>query len=218
MNAMTLRLTLRSAATFGRGDGVAGKLDREIEHDHDGFPYLRGKTLKGLLAEAAENVAYALAEQGKPDWQQAKHALFGQPGRGEHERGILHVGDAQLPESLREAILFERTKSSREFSPENVLYSLTGIRRQTAMNPEGAPEFGSLRAMRVLLPGVVLESQLSFDRDPSDVQKALLLAATLDFRRGGTGRNRGRGRLLAELENETTTQQLFQQFADMVKA
>lgn len=215
MNAMTLRLTLKSAATFGRGDGVAGKLDREIEHDHHGFPYLRGKTLKGLLAEAAENVAYAL---GKPDWQQAKHALFGQPGRGEQERGILHVGDARLPESLREVILFERTKSSREFSPENVLYSLTGIRRQTAMNPEGAPEFGSLRAMRVLLPGVVLESQLSFDRDPSDAQKALLVAATLDFRRGGTGRNRGRGRLLAELDNETFTQELFKKFADMVKA
>ena len=42
MTPTTIKITLKSAATFGRGDGVPGLVDREIEHDTNGFPFLRG--------------------------------------------------------------------------------------------------------------------------------------------------------------------------------
>lgn len=203
-------IRIKSAATFGKGDGVAGLVDREIEHDQYGFPFLRGKTLKGLLAESAENIVFAL--ENNKIWRDAKDHLFGLPGRGNNERGILHIGDAQLSEALRTKI------KSVNWSREDVLYSLTGIRRQTAINENGAPDHASLRSMRVLLPKVILEANITFDGDePSPIELQLLAASILDFRHAGTGRNRGRGWLTAELDNDAETKKLFSQFAEAVK-
>lgn len=199
-----IKVTLKSATTFGRGDGVPGLVDREIEHDNDGFPFLRGKTLKGLLAESAENMVFAL--KNAQDWRKAKDALFGVSGSGLEGRGILHIGDAQLPENLRTEI------KAAGWSKEEVLFSLTGIRRQTAINEHGAPEDASLRSMRVLLPGVVLVAPLSFDRELEPTEAQLLTVAVLDFRHAGTGRNRGRGWLEAELDDAHTMESLFTAF------
>ncbi len=224
MTPHKIRIKLNSAATFGRGDGVAGSVDREIEHDNDGFPFLRGKTLKGLLAESAENVLFALKigeKDNENPWRQAKNKLFGLPGRGDkEERGILHIGDAKLPEGLRAAIL----KSG--LNNNDVLYSLTGIRRQTAINPNGAPDNASLRSMRVLLPGVILEASLDFETLQTDEEKKdeelkveyqLLATAVLDFRHAGTGRNRGRGWLTVQLDNDESTKDLFKKFAEVIQ-
>jgi hypothetical protein len=211
MTPNKIKITLKSAATFGRGDGVAGLVDREIEHDQHGFPYLRGKTLKGLLAESAENIVFALEKlQSKTGWSNAKSTLFGVGGRGLGERGILHVGDAQLPEALRAAVI------AQNWPKEDVLYSLTGIRRQTSINEHGAPDHATLRSMRVLLPGVILEAALSFDRKPEPMEEQLLAAAVLDLRHAGTGRNRGRGWLKAELLEDQIAVGAFAAFKEAI--
>ena len=70
-----VRLELLSAATFGRGDGVAGLVDREVEHDSNGFPFLRGRTLKGLLAESAEDLVFALEHQGASRYSVQKSTI-----------------------------------------------------------------------------------------------------------------------------------------------
>lgn len=216
-----LRLELKSAATFGRGDGVAGLVDREIEHDRFGFPFLRGRTLKGLLAESAENVVYALELQRKQSWRDEKKVLFGESGRGLNEQGMLHVSDARLPQSLRLLLQSEQRKESSPFTRESVLQSLTSIRRQTSVNPAGGSDHGSLRAMRVLLTEVVLHAELHFRiaTEPSQRQLGLLAATVLDFRRAGTGRNRGRGWLEADLiggNGEVMTKQHFQEFVKQI--
>lgn len=210
MTPTSIRITLKSAATFGRGDGVPGLVDREIEHDAQGFPFLRGKTLKGLLAESAENVVHSLSQftANKKEWKTAKEQLFGVGGRGLQERGSLHIGDAQLPAELREA--------AKNWSKEDVLYSLTGIRRQTAINADGGPDHATLRSMRVLVPGITLEAPIQFDQTPDARQLQLLAAAVLDLRRAGTGRNRGRGWLKAELAGGADMKALFEQFKEAI--
>jgi CRISPR/Cas system CSM-associated protein Csm3 (group 7 of RAMP superfamily) len=208
MTPTAIKITLKSAATFGSGSGVPGLVDREIEHDAQGFPFLRGKTLKGLLAESAENVVFALEGDDEKSqtlpWHQAKKALFGTGGRGLEERGSLHIGDAQLPAELRAA--------AKDWSKEDVLYSLTGIRRQTSINEDGGPDHATLRSMRVLLPGVELEAPITFDQDLTPQQLHLLTAAVLDLRRAGTGRNRGRGWVKAELIGGKPMETLFKEF------
>lgn len=216
MKPERLRLTLKSAATFGKGDGVAGFIDVDIEHDSYGFPYLRGKTLKGLLSESAENVVYALKLQNNPtDWKKCKDELFGIGGRGLEEQGLLHIGNACLPENLQR--LFKYELENETFTKDDILNSLTGIRCQTAITPENAPDHSSLRAMRVLLKNTILEAPLIFKFDPTTEALSLLVAAVLDFRRAGTARNRGRGWLYAELDNEATTRKLFEEFTKAVK-
>lgn len=198
MAVYKLQFELRSAATFGRGDGVAGLVDREVEHDSHGLPFLRGRTLKGLLAEECANVLYALELQGRSDdWPRTAHQLFGCPGSTLADTGALRVGDARLPEPLRAAI--KAAIVNEELQAEEVLESLTAIRRQTSMNEHGAPEKGSLRSMRVILPGAVFEATLEFAQPPDERTLGLLAACVSAFRRAGTGRNRGRGRLHARL-------------------
>ncbi len=198
---LQLRITLQSDATFGRGDGVAGLVDEEIEHDDRfGLPYLRGRTLKGLLVEECANILYALMRQDNPALEaceQSARALFGSPGSTLADDGLLRVGHAQLPAVLRRAVQ-EDVRGGR-LNPAQVLESLTAIRRQTAVDEGGAPKRESLRSMRVLLRELTLIADLTFANgatfDPDSTELALLAACALGLRRAGTGRNRGRGRL-----------------------
>jgi len=198
-----LYLELLSAATFGRGDGVAGLVDREIEHDADGFPFLRGRTLKGLLLEAAEDVVFALGAQGDTSWAAVRDDLFGQPGSGDVGQGILHVGDACIPDALRGLVRNERLRSGgKMFTLDEILAAFTGVRRQTALNPAGGPARGTLRSMRVVLRGTRLEASLLCARDLTAQEWGLLTGAALGLRSAGTGRNRGRGWLRATLNSD----------------
>jgi len=222
---LQLRFTLLSDATFGRGDGVAGLVDEEIEHDTlTGLPYLRGRTLKGLLVEECANILYAL--QGNPAYDalcQAARDLFGNPGSTLDDDGLLHIGHAQLPQTLRDAIATD--VEAGRLSANDILESLTAIRRQTAIDDSGAPERESLRAMRVLLRDLPLQADLTSEAPISDHHRALLVACALGLRRAGIGRNRGRGRLgkmqlhdLLITEGETEiTQKAFDKFATLVK-
>jgi len=222
---LQLRFTLLSDATFGRGDGVAGLVDEEIEHDTlTGLPYLRGRTLKGLLVEECANILYAL--QRNPAYDalcQAARDLFGNPGSTLDDDGLLHIGHAQLPQTLRDAIATD--VEAGRLSANDILESLTAIRRQTAIDDSGAPERESLRAMRVLLRDLPLQADLTSEVPISDHHRALLVACALGLRRAGIGRNRGRGRLgkmqlhdLLITEGETEiTQKAFDKFATLVK-
>ncbi len=219
---LQLRFTLKSDATFGRGDGVAGLVDEEIEYDaRTGLPYLRGRTLKGLLVEECANIAFAL---GDPDWLvKAARDLFGNPGSQLGDDGLLHVGDARLPALLREAI--ETDVSAGRLSAVDILEALTAIRRQTAMSEDGAPVKESLRNMRVLLREITLFADLYTEAPLDEPQRALLTACIMGLRRAGTGRNRGRGRLynqqLHDLSREGETDitaEGFKAFTAQVKS
>lgn len=211
MTPTKIKITLKSAATFGSGSGVAGLVDREIEHDASGFPFLRGKTLKGLLAESAENVAFALEKiNSQKDWRAVKNQLFGVGGRGTKERGMLHIEDAKLPVELRAEV------KAQKWSNEKVLHSLTGIRRQTSINEDGGPDHATLRSMRVLLPGIELEAPIHFDGETTPDQIQLLAAAVLDLRRAGTGRNRGRGWIQVELLGDESMEDLLKKFGEAI--
>lgn len=196
-----VRLTLKSDATFGCGQGVAGLVDAEVEHDEYGLPFVRGRTLKGLLVRECADILFALARQGAPAFRRLEGVaafLYGRPGSGSGDAGALRVGAARLPRELREAVAAD--VEAGRLRPADVLDSLTALRVQTAVDEDtGAPEKGSLRVLRVLLRETPLAADLAFEREPGDDALALLAACVRSLRRGGTGRNRGRGRLEARL-------------------
>lgn len=212
---LELHLRLKSDATFGGGDGVAGLVDTEVEHDEYGLPYLRGRTLKGLLVEECANLLFALQSQSTPlreeiiaTLQSAARFLFGQAGSTLDDDAVLHVGPATLPKDLRDAVIADVKADPPRLTPTDILESLTAIRRQTAVNEKtNAPEENSLRSIRVVLRETSFIAELDFDEThalyPDEELRndalALLAASTLCLRRAGTGRNRGRGRLIARL-------------------
>lgn len=203
MSDYWITFTLLSDATFGRGDGVAGLIDREVEHDQYGLPFLRGRTLKGLLCEEADNILYALsggeAVNVSHKWATARQVLFGRPGSQQGSAALVRYGHAQLPAALRETVIRSFALAGTTLTRADVLASLTGIRRQTAIDENGVPTTGSLRAMRIILRQTPFRAQLRTEAPLADEALALLAATVLAFRRAGTGRNRGRGRLEADL-------------------
>jgi len=199
MTTYRLKFTTKSDATFGRGDGLASLIDAEVQHDRYGIPFLGGRSLKGLLEEECASILFALQPMKDQQFYDAAKHLFGIPGSSDSDRAILHISDAKLPANFREAIAAGVER--KELKSEQVLNSLTAIRRQTAMDESGAPKTGSLRVMRVILRDTPFEAELTFTRNPSDMDLPLLAACVKAFRRAGTGRNRGRGELTAMLCN-----------------
>ncbi|MEG4442304.1 RAMP superfamily CRISPR-associated protein [Microcoleus sp. AT9_B5] len=194
-----LKIKLLSDTTFGRGDGVAGLIDQEVEHDPFGFPYLRGRTLKGLLSEEGDNLI-AMLTNHKQDWETVACKLFGTLGSTIGTMGTVHVGDACLPEDLRQAVGFQIKDES--LTKTEVLDSLTTIRRQTSIDPQsGTPDEGSLRSFRVVLRDLCFTADLIFEKMPSDEMLSLLAVGALAVRRLGSGRNRGRGHVQCTLHD-----------------
>lgn len=198
-NDMILNISLRSEGTFGRGDGVAGLLDIETEYDEaTGLPYIRGRRLKGLLVECCADLLFGQSRGGgcPAPLETAAGFLFGRPGSRASDKGRLHVGTATMPTGLAAAIR-EEVRAGR-LDPMEVLETLTTIRRQTALGDRtGAPEDGSLRSARCVLRGTTLAARLSFREPPDDAALGLLAACVSALHRGGSVRNRGRGRLRA---------------------
>ena len=190
-----LIIKLLSDTTFGRGDGVAGLVDQEVEHDLDGFPYLRGRTLKGLLNEESDNLVAVLSPDSiRCHWQKVACKLFGEPGSTLETISQMNVGDACLPLDLRQAVAAQMKRRDNKLTRVDILESLTTIRRQTAIDPTtGTADERSLRSSRVVLRELEFTAHLSFADQPNDDTLALLSVATFALRRIGSGRNRGRG-------------------------
>lgn len=220
MTMYQIALTVKSDATFSSGDGVAGALDREVEHDRHGLPYLRGRTLKGLLREEADNVLDTLALAGairREDWEPAMRRLFGLSSARQVSPSLVRYGNAQLPEEVRLVVEQTMRASDNSLSAQDVLQSLTAVRRQTAVGPDGVPVDGSLRAMRVVLRKTVLVAQVHSKEALNERDQALLAAAVLALRRLGTGRNRGRGRVECDLLDATGNSILEASYAVLAK-
>lgn len=201
MDRYRLQIRLESDTTFGRGDGLAGVVDQEVEHDAYGFPFLHGRTLKGLLSEACDTLVIALPNPGR--WMPALQRLFGSVGSAVTTAGLWSFGDAVLPDDLRAAVAAQQevAAADRSYSltPAMVLEALTTIRQQTAIDARsGTPEEGSLRAARVVRRNLVFTSSLTVDQAEDD-DVTMLAVGALALRQLGSGRSRGRGRVSCDL-------------------
>lgn len=206
---LQIQIKLLSDTTFGRGDGVAGLVDQEVEHDSYGFPYLRGRTLKGLLSEECDNLIILLKDEVFRHWKDVRNKLFGVSGSVIEKNSIMYIGDACLPEKLRKSVRIqidrERDNEQPALTPTDIFHSLTTIRRQTAINPNnGTADSGSLRSARVVmrdLPNTLprFTAHLFFDEEPTSDMKALLGVGVVALRHIGSGRNRGRGHVQCSL-------------------
>lgn len=217
---MKLRIQLRSDAAFGRGDGIAGLVNSEIEHDaQTGFPFIKGRTLKGLLVESCADILYALASNKNTALETlmvSASRLFGQPGATYAESGHLHIGKAQLPADLRQYLqaynVDREAKGRSGYSKEQVMQAFTTIRHQTAVDSKkGTPLKTSLRATRVILRETIFYAPLHEMRTLENTDYALLAACAKGVKRGGQNRTRGLGWLdvtLTDDDGESLTEHM----------
>lgn len=244
MKTFYLKIILKSDAAFGRGDGIAGIIDNEVQHDDLGCPYLNGKEIKGILVQECAGILAGLPLQRKGRWEKAAQHLFGSAGSLQDDEACLVIGDARLPEDLRQALMHDldseianipkdidhyemRKRNVINRFRSRVLDSLTSLRYQTAIDPHtGVAKDHSLRTKRVIIRETPFTARLEYhpfayqeaDKDEQD-DLSLLAACVAAFRRAGAGRNRGLGRLEAELvdaEKQPVQNEYLKRFAEEV--
>ena len=199
----TLTVELLSDTTFARGEGTAGAVDVEVDHDDLGLPLVRGKRLHGLLRDA-----WLSMRPHFPELAEAACRVLGEEADLD-ERSILRIGDGILPEEVRTWVRYGVGRERHPLRPEQVLTTLTDIRRQTAVSrATGAPEQTTLRSSRVTLRGVRFTAPLHWLAEPGHDEVRCLALCALALRHGGWQRNRGRGFLRVTLDGtlETTRQ------------
>lgn len=206
----TLVVDVRSYWHAGTGRGSGSHLDAVVARDREGFPLLPGRTLKGLLREA---VARAQAwgwlgdiddGAGQPDLTRRLFGPAPDDGGGTEGTpggwcGLLRVGDARLPRTVRAAIL------AAEAEGEALREGLFRTHFATAIDPErGTPREGALRGMEVAVP-LRLEAPVSVHPSARHVElrerwHAILERALPLVRAVGADRSRGFGRAVLSLE------------------
>lgn len=192
-----LVIELLSDTTFGRGEGTAGAVDVEVEHDAFGLPVLGGKALRGLLRDAW------LSMQGHfPDLHAAGRRVLGPHGDLD-ETAILRIGDAVIEQPTRGFFVAAVEREDHPLSPAAILASLTEIRFQTSEErTTGAPARTTLRSTRVVVRGLTLAAPISWLAAPDALDTKCLALAVLATRHAGLARNRGRGHLRITIDGD----------------
>lgn len=186
-------ITLCSDLCASNGESYGSTIDTDIAYDDFGIPVIRGKSLKGCLREAAEELAdLGLLDESELD------ALFGKKGAA--ASGLLTIQDAHpvnYPELIRDI-------HEHGYSRERILGCYTQTRGQTKLNETGTAEKGTLRTIRVLKRGLTFlcEYTIAGEEDHSAaLQNCLKL-----LRHIGMNRTRGLGEIRCQIpdaaENE----------------
>lgn len=192
---MDIRYTLRFFSEWHCGSGLAAgaDLDALVVKDRDGLPYVPGRTLKGLVREAVENVLFFHAgadlasEEARlfvetfgnaddPDWNRMPSDA---DSADLARKGSAFFSNAEFSEAIRAALLREGLVS----------YLYNG-RASTAINAEGVAKAHSLRRVETAVPCELAGTILGVPEAFADtLKRGLRFIKCL-----GLDRNRGLGR------------------------
>jgi len=209
-DSFTVTLTMLNDWHIGSGTGRPGDVDRLIQRDADGLPYIPAKTLTGIWRDACEQVAFGLDEGiAGGQWSQWVIHLFGsqppleKPPILEPPRpAALSIRSAHLPKLLRKALL---SNPSKPLLKEAITFIKPGIQ----INPQtGCAQPDFLRFEELVRGGTILEAecqlQLLGNSTQQEAAYALLVAGSKLVERLGGKRRRGAGqcRLIVDRDLE----------------
>lgn len=187
----TLTVSFLSEWHCGTGAGKHGGVDRTVGVDDEGFPYVPGRTLKGLWRDACERVASALDDGTPGEWSRLVRKLFGDPALsaqgGDSSRSLVHVRDGKLTEAWRERLLGEEA--------DVLVPGLRTTRAGVAISDvTGTARPDHLRLIEFARGGLDLEARFTIEA-PEHWSIDLILGAGLrEIAALGAHRRRGAGR------------------------
>lgn len=184
---MNLLYTIQFYSEWHCGSGLAAGADLDaLVIKNNGFPFVPGKTIKGLVREAVEEI---LILKGLTD---EKRELFVETFGNSEDKNLLKILDSSVARKGRtffaNAELDEELQ--KEISDRNLEKYLYRSISSTAINKDGITEEHSLRRMETVVPcelqGLIWDIPDSFVDDIKDGLKYI--------KRLGQNRNRGLGR------------------------
>lgn len=178
---MKINYTIQFFDDWHCGSGLAAgaDLDALVIKDKDNLPFVPGKTIKGLIKEAFDNINQFSNE--KIDIEKINKAFGYFNSADDLDKGDLFFKNAELPESQKEAIV--KNNASK------FLYRTIA---STAIDDEGIAVEHSLRKIEVTVPCTVKGSIIA-DKIDEDIEKNICKSFAY-IKRLGQNRNRGFGR------------------------
>ena len=160
----------------GSGLAAGADVDELVIKDEDGLPYVPGRTMKGLLRDAAT----VLCRMGALDGGFIAQ-VFGTSGddEGHGQRSQASFTDATLTDRERKAIIAENLRAG--------LYSSIA---STAIDDEGIAKDHTLRKIQVVVPCTVHGKIFGVPEKFADGLSSCMAMV----KRMGLGRSRGLGR------------------------
>lgn len=185
---ISYKITFHSDWHCGSGLAAGADLDALVVKDKNGMPFIPGKTLKGLIREATEELLF-LTNQFDENADELKKVFGNATDRNVKEsnnndyddmaKGETFFANATLSENEYKAIVCNK---AQKFLFRSVA--------STRIDKEGIAVEHSLRKMEVTIPCTLESSILSVP----DAMAATLVKAMGYIKRLGQNRNRGLGR------------------------
>lgn len=171
----------------GSGLAAGADVDALVVKDENGLPFIPGKTIKGLVREAMEDLM-SFAKIDSVDEKSSYIKAFGFFDDNEKkERGSVFFKNAELSKEERDAIV--ANKASR-FMYRSI--------SSTAIGNDGTAVDHSLRKMEVVVP-CVLHGEIIGIED-NDLAEEIVKSLKY-IKRLGQNRNRGLGRCTITMED-----------------
>lgn len=196
---LKLEIELLSESILGSGESVPGSVDLEVLHDECGLPYFKGKTLKGRLREETENILRLSDGYFKDD---DINNLFGYEEKNKSNK--ITFSDCIVSENIKNIIKNEINKKDSLISELDIFDSLTEIRTFTAIGKNGVAKDSSLRQLRTINKGLILECTINIISELTHNEKMLLALATASLKHIGLMCSRGKGNVRCKLYEDKT--------------
>ncbi len=205
---MELTIKILSYALVGSGEGT-GVLNNDCIYDSLGIPYIPARRIKGILKEMCYEVCDILGIN-----KQIVLNIFGESG---FKRAKINIQNLYINDygQIKKEIKYLRQKMQYfKLLTKNKLKSYyTTIRQQIAIDVNGIALSKSLRTYRVLKPGLQFKTNFS-TKKLTEYEIALLFLACINFRRFGTLRNIGFGKIECVLNTNIKLQNAIKMVKD----
>ncbi|MGV8145507.1 MAG: RAMP superfamily CRISPR-associated protein [Alkaliphilus sp.] len=215
MREFVLRIILQSETILGCGQSVPGVVDLDVQYDEYGLIVFKGKTIKGIMRENAENlVQLAKKINANTKIGEKVDKLFGDANN--YYDFTLKFSDCLIAKNVRKALT--KGIQDRKITKNQIIDAMTEIRSFTSINEKGTSKNQSLRKIRVIKPDIVIESTISVDRNLSDDELILLAATVKNINRIGSLTNRGKGKVECKLfeDNRNITVSFAEKFLEVI--
>lgn len=171
-------IQLHSYWHCGSGLAAGADLDALVIKDADNLPYIPGKTIKGLIREAVDDLLTFKNVSKEPDDYMETFGYF--DDKDDKQKAETFFGNAVL-----------RDEEARAIKGNNLSKYLYTSLASTEINSEGVAEDHSLRKVEATLPCILIGEILDI---PTQEMADYILEAMKLIKNLGMDRNRGLGR------------------------
>lgn len=186
-----VKITLLTETLLGSGNAIPGYVDADVQTDEYGLPFLKAKTLKGLLREHAQLIACNLDVE-----ETLVESLFGT----EMTAGKIRFSDGTFSQTVQKA--FHSLMSEEQYTKEDMIQALTSEYSFTRLE-HGVAVDHSLRTIRMLNQNMDFYAELEVKEELSQQEESLLGCAVGMLKHVGTLKSKGKGYVTCQLLNES---------------